>query len=104
MIRGKITAEDFKIIMVEMFRRVGLTERDFENFDFMEPDWYEKHIWTEEEQDEFCKWLGKFLVDKKYVGKHLYRGHNWGEHEAGKFILNYGWKATYKNTDWSMHS
>lgn len=91
-IRKTITAEDTKTILLEMFRRVGLTKEDYDNFDFSAHEWFMKYIWTLEEQDDFCTWLGKFFVRKKYVGKGTYRGQDWGKYEAGKFILNYGWK------------
>ena len=32
-----------------------------QKIDFKSKDWYLKYTWTEEEQDDFIKWLADFL-------------------------------------------
>ncbi len=94
-IHKPITKEDLELILLEMFFRVGLAAEDYANWDFTEDRWYEKYIWTEAEQNDFQIWLGKFLTNHKYTSKRKYRNQDHGYYEAGKFILDYGWKATY---------
>lgn len=93
-IRKPISKEDLATILVEMFKRVGLTEEDYQTWDFSREGWYEDKVWTEAEQEDFQAWLGQFLSDHKYVGKRKYRTQNHGYYEAGKFIFQYGWKAS----------
>ncbi len=88
------------MIMVEMFRRVGLSKEEFENFDLKEDRWYEKHSWTFQEQESFVEWLGKFLLAHKYVGKRKYRNQDHGKYEAAKFVFDYGWKVNNWN-EWN---
>lgn len=89
-VRPKISPEHTQEILAEMCKRVGV---DAEMFDFDQKDWYWQHEWTLEEQDDFRKWLGKFLKKHKYVGPGKKRGQDWGYYEAGKIIFNYGWKT-----------
>ena len=57
--------------------------------------WYLQHEWTEEEDDDFRKWLGEFLKKHKYVGRGTKRGMDWGYYDAGKLVGNYSWKVKY---------
>lgn len=91
-----ISAEHGEVILTEMCKRVGV---DYKTFDFKQNSWYSKHSWTKEEEESFRVWLGKFLVKYKYVTSGNYRGQNHGYYEAGKLIMNYGWKTALKGTD-----
>ena len=86
--KKRISQEDGALILKELCNRVG---EDSETFDFKQDEWYLTKTWTEEEQEDFRVWLGKFLEDKRYC-KGKYRGQNHGYYEAGKLIMNYGWK------------
>lgn len=83
-----IKPEHSKQILSKMCETIGIK---YEDVNFEEPNWYQKHSWTSEQENEFKKWLGKFLVDNKYSFKGKYRGQNCGEYEAAKIIMNYGW-------------
>lgn len=86
---NNISVEHSNEILNEMCRRVG---EDVALIDFKDPQWYLKHEWSDEEQEEFRIWLGKFLEEKGYC-KGKKRGMNMGYYEAGKLIMNYGWKV-----------
>ena len=70
--------------LVEMFKRVGLVYPDKKFTD--QPEWYCKKSWTEEEQEDFRKWMKAKL---KKVFPH------WQarliDKEIGYFILMWGW-------------
>lgn len=90
MISRDIKPEHTKLILTEMCSRVGVK---YEDFDFNQPDWFMKYSWTAEEEESYRVWLGKKLVEWKYVGKGKYRGQNHGYYEAGKLVFNYGWRT-----------
>ena len=71
MILKELTPEQTKEILTEMCKRVGLK---YEDVDFSKEGWYMAHTWTEQEQDDFRKWLGEYLKKHKNVGKRKYRG------------------------------
>lgn len=86
-----ITKLHTKDVFTELCKRVGVS---YDTFDFSQKEWYFKHLWTEEEQEYFRKWLAAYLIEKKYFGKkEKYRGENAAYYEAGHFIMNYGWKT-----------
>ena len=85
-----ISEEHSDEILKEMCNRVG---QDYETFDFKDPQWFLKHSWTREEEEDFRIWLGKFLKKHKYVGSGTKRGQDWGYYEAGKLLGNYGWRT-----------
>lgn len=86
-----ITADQLKLILTEMCSRVGVK---YEDIDFAEEGWFRKHQWTEEEQENFHKWLGDRLTEWKCTRKGKYRGQPHGYYEASKFILEYGWMTS----------
>lgn len=87
--RTDISSEHSHEILTEMCRMVGV---DIKTFDFNKKDWFLEYTWAQEKEDDFRKWLGKFLRKYKYVGKGKKHGMDWGYYEAGKLIGNYGWK------------
>ena len=84
-----ISEKDSKEILTKMCEAISLKYTDI---DFNEKDWFLKYSWTIDQENEFKKWLGKFLVKKGYCWKGKYRGEDHGEHEAAKILMNYGWK------------
>lgn len=89
MLLEEISVEDSKIILEELCKAVGTT---YDKVDFDKPEWYTTHTWTVEEQLAFQKWLGEFLVKNHYAMKGNYRKQPHGFYEAGKMLMNYGWK------------
>ena len=88
-LKKQISNEHGEEILKEMFRRVGV---DKDSFDFT-GQWYLKNSWTEEDQEDYRIWLGKKLTKWGYT-KGIHRGKDHGYYEAGKILLNYGWKVT----------
>lgn len=85
-----INDEQLKIILTEMCSRVSIK---YEEVDFSQDGWFMDHCWTDEEQDNFRKWLAEKLLEWKCVRKGKYRGEPHGYYEAGKFVFNYGWRT-----------
>ena len=86
----QIRLEHSEEILAELCKRIGFNA---ELFDFTQKDWYLKHTWTQEQEEDFRIWLGKYLVTHKYARKGTYRGQNVGYYKSGKIIMNYGWKV-----------
>lgn len=85
----QITKEHGDQILAELCRRVG---EDAKTFDFTQPNWYWKHLWTQDEEEDFRKWLGKKLEEWHYCrGK--YRDQSSGYYQAGKIIMYFGWRT-----------
>ncbi len=68
----------------ELFRRVG--EKFPNNELTKDPEWYKRRSWTEEEQEDFKKWIKKEM--KRTLPILSAKKIEW---EAGLFILCYGW-------------
>lgn len=85
--------EELKTILNEMCSRVNANPEDI---DFKSSDWYLKYTWTEEEQDDFIKWLADFLHTNNKARKlfniigNAKKSCNRG---AMFFVSNYGWKT-----------
>ena len=74
---------------VEMFRRVGVKSENADDclaWATKHGDkWWEARSWTEEEQDDFKKWLDGFLK------KHTRWSAKQRRFETGMFLLMWGW-------------
>ena len=84
-------------ILTEMIHRIGKTEDDI---DFSEKDWFEKHTWTEKEQEAYREWLVEYLKNPKHLREiamwpRITKNKKMREKLAGELILNYGWRCTY---------
>ena len=77
-------SEDTEYILKKMCEVVGA---DFAKVKFKSSNWYLKHTWTEEEQQDFIDWLAKF-----YQKRHGYTKKN-SVFLANSFVGNYGWKV-----------
>ena len=75
---------DINFILTEMFKRVGL---EYSPSFVSDPEWYLKHEWTEEAQDDFREWLILWLKKKFHFSKAQ------AEREAGWIILHTGWRV-----------
>jgi type IV secretory pathway component VirB8 len=69
--------------LIQMFTRVGeyYPNKKLTN----QKDWYTKRSWTEEEQEDFSKWM------EKYLKKHFKWNKRMIGNEVGMFLLNWGW-------------
>lgn len=78
-----IDTNTVKDMIAEMFTRVG---RSFDrSFDYPE-DWYLESEWTQEEEEDYRKWLIALLT-KKYKQSKGYASKN-----ASWFLFLYGWR------------
>ena len=84
-----------KKIMEEMCRRVGAK---WEDVDPTEKDWYKKHSWTSEEQEDFIEWMVDYLYKSCPARKEVLTVN--GCYKVPKkrirkaiiwFVLDYGW-------------
>lgn len=85
--------EELKTILNEMCSRVNANPEDI---DFKSKDWYLKYTWTEEEQDDFIKWLADFLHTNNKARK-LFNmiGNSKKQCKRGAMFFNlyFGWKT-----------
>lgn len=85
--------KELKTILNEMCSRVNANP---EEIDFKSKDWYLKYTWTEEEQDDFIKWLVGFLHTNNNARKLfniIGNSKKSCKHGAISFNLYYGWKT-----------
>ena len=85
--------KELETILNEMCSRVNANLKDI---DFKSKDWYLKHTWTEEEQDDFIKWLADFLHTNNKARK-LFNiiGNSGKQCKRGAMLFNlyFGWKT-----------
>jgi hypothetical protein len=81
-------------IVNEMCRRINV---DPFNIDFLKPDWYFEHTWTQEQAHDFIVWLTEYLYNNKEARKYI-TGINSKLSKkklnsiASNFEAIYGWK------------
>lgn len=78
-----ITIQDKNEIMNKMFSYVGIP---FSLKFTEEPEWYLKHTWTKEQEEDFIKWLTQYHINKLKYPKESARN------SALLFNLCFGWK------------
>ena len=79
-------------ILTEMCDRVNTK---FEDIDFNKERWFMKHSWNKEEQEDFIKWITKYLTENKEARREMM---NFPDKKNIKkvvkfFVWNYGWKT-----------
>ena len=71
---------------------------DWKKVDFQERDWYWKHTWTIEDQNEFKTWLSDLLYTdtkvRNQIMQHPIRNKTICRKTADWFVFQYGWKIT----------
>jgi hypothetical protein len=84
--------QELKTILDEMCSRVNANPEDI---DFKSKDWYLKYTWTEEEQDDFIKWLSNFIYNNSKARKvfSIPKSKKYCNKVSGMFVLNYGWRT-----------
>ena len=71
--------------LAEMFKRVGAKYPWLELTRYKE--WYNRRTWTEDEENDFKKWMRSFLKKRyRWTKKKL-------EWEIDMFLLMWGWKT-----------
>lgn len=83
-----------KIVLNEMCKRVNVK---FEDVKFWEPEWYCVKEWTEEEQNNYKKWLIDFMANDAEARRELMerplKDKRSLEKFASWFMLDYSWKS-----------
>jgi hypothetical protein len=82
--KGEIDKKYFDLIATELCRRVGV---GYPPPNKINPQDYE---WTQEEEDDFRKWLTKYLKSRTMFKE---MGNKYIEKEVEWFIFQYGWKT-----------
>lgn len=81
-------------ILEEMFSRVEL---EFNMNFILQPEWYLKYSWTEQQEDEFIEWLIEYMLKNKDARDELmiipYKNKKFIKEWVNEFILNYGWRT-----------
>ena len=82
-------------VLREMCRRV---DTDFDSVDFHADNWYMEHRWTKAEEDDFTRWLAKYLCANRsawveMLGPSVRKKLSRAKKAAGEFVWNYGWKV-----------
>lgn len=85
----KPMSPNFKKILIKMFQMV---DADYTDEFVKSPDWYHAHEWTQKEEDDFARWLAKFLI-KNWQGILERRPYvKMAQKASREFCCNYGWK------------
>lgn len=81
-----------KIILEEMCSRV-----EAKNVDFKKKDWFWEKSWSEDEQEDFRKWMVEYLMENKEARLELMRYPRKIKKNIDRFtkifVLNFGWKT-----------
>ena len=92
--------ENLEFIIKEMFKRVGA---DYDSADLEDPDWFRKHTWTKEEQEQFSLWLKQYLKNNKEAREELMKVPTANKRHIDKFVnmfvFNYGWMLKEDDTN-----
>ena len=90
-------SKHLKIILTEMCQKVGV---EFKDVNFNDADWYQKHTWTEEEQDDFVKWMTDYLYTnteaRREITTVISRNKRQSKRAAEMFCFSYGWSFNEK--------
>jgi hypothetical protein len=93
MTMDKIETPHFRKIIAEMCRRVGA---DPKKVNPKKKDWFMKHSWTEEEQDDFVNWATDYLYKnpeaRKEILNHPTRNKKLIKGAMEELVLKWGWK------------
>ena len=94
--------EQTKVVLLEMCKRVGA---DYDKIDFKKLNWFWEHRWTQEQEDDFIKWLSSYLLKNKDARNALMQFPDKAKKRtrefAESFVYNYGWKV--KETNENRH-
>ena len=87
------------VILTEMCNRVNTK---FEDIDFYEDRWFMKHSWNKEEEEDFIKWMTKYLTENKKAQREIMETpvKRNIEKVAKFFVWNYGWKTNQNRSNY----
>lgn len=81
------------IILKEMCKRVEASHKDI---NFQEDGWFRKYEWTEEQEQNFVKWMVEYLYTNKEAREEITYSYIKTKKELKKvadfFTMMYGWK------------
>jgi len=85
---------ELEIILTEMFKRIG---QHYTPKKTQAKEWYLKHSWTIQKQQDFTEWLGDYLYKNKQAREEIMRLPSLKTKKrclqaAADFTFNYGWK------------
>ena len=84
------------IILTEMCRRVDVRFEDVNFSKQGDKEWFQKYEWSEEEQDDFKKWLVDYLYKSTEARRELTEIFSKNKRQltraAEMFCFSYGWK------------
>ena len=89
---------NLKQVFVKMF---SYSPYEFSEKFIKKSDWFREYSWSKGEEEEFKKWLIKYLVKnwKGVVAVHTQPNKRIREKAANEFIFNYGWKIKTEITE-----
>lgn len=68
---------------------------DYDSIDFQEEDWYEKHTWTTEQENDFILWVSEELFSNEAMREELLENPEKSIincfQAAVHFVANFGW-------------
>ena len=80
-------------ILTEMFNRVG---KIYKQYKVKRKEWFLKGSWTEDEEENFVKWLTNLLYNNKDYRKRIMAfdssSKKMCKDAAFSFVMDYGWK------------
>ena len=81
------------VVLKEMCKQVGA---DYKTMDFKTQEWFWKHSWTQEQEDDFVKWLAEYVSNDKDARNTLMeyplKTNKATKEFAEEFAWNYGWR------------
>ena len=83
---------------VTIFKKLcSYVNANYDEIDFQNDDWYDKHIWTNDQEKEFEKWLNSYFKNNPEALKEYFNKEELEKDELKDlieyFVFNYGWKT-----------
>jgi hypothetical protein len=86
--------ETFKTILKEMCKRVRVP---YSKINFDEPEWYNKHCWSQKQQENYVEWMTNYLYTNSIARKEILnfptKSKKQIERAVKEFVFSYGWKV-----------
>jgi|694.fasta_scaffold00447_19 hypothetical protein len=82
--------------LVQLIRKMcEVINVDYNTIDFQEDEWYDKHTWTEEQENEYIVWMSEELFNNEAMREELLENPEKSImncfHAAVHFVANFGW-------------
>ena len=86
-----------EIVLKEMCKRVGA---NYNKINFKKEGWFRTYEWSEEEQNDFKKWIINYIYMNRFAREKLLafpiRSKKLITEAVTRFLLDYGWKLNFK--------